>query len=152
MMQRQTLILTRQISLVQMPLVRHRQQMTVRWVQLSPIIIATDRCSVKNEEEANFEVSPLSDSTGPHWGGKSHREHKELARNIRPRVLIVIGVSWRRPPSVNLVDSHSKLTARCILCLLLQAGIYRGRWVYFWLQYQAKFTAPALIPYLSQAT
>ena len=89
---------------------------------------------VENEEEANFEVSPLSDSTGPPWGGKSHREHKELARNIRPRVLIVIGVSWRRPPSVNLVDSHSKLTARCILCLLLQAGIYRGRWVYFWLQ------------------
>ena len=89
---------------------------------------------VENEEEANFEVSPLSDSTGPHWGGKSHREHRELARNIRPRVLIVIGVSWRRPPSVNLVDSHSKLTARCILCLLLQAGIYRGRWVYFWLQ------------------
>ena len=27
----------------------------------------------KSEEEANLEVSPLTDFTGPHWGGKSHK-------------------------------------------------------------------------------
>ena len=97
-------------------------------------IIATSCCCLEIRRRGQPRGKPTYEiSLGP-VGGKSHREHKELARNIRPRVLIVIGVSWRRPPSVNLVDSHSKLTARCILCLLLQAGIYRGRWVYFWLQ------------------
>ena len=42
----------------------------------------------KSEEEANLEVSPLTDFTGPHWGANHIREHRELA-HFRSRGLIV---------------------------------------------------------------
>ena len=88
----------------------------------------------KSEEEANLTVSPLTDFTGPHWGANHIGNTRSSLAKSDLGFWLSIGLSWRRPPSVNLVDSHAKLTARCILCLLLQAGIYRGRWVYFWLQ------------------
>ena len=39
----------------------------------------------KSEEEANLEVSPLTDFTGPRWGANHIREHRELA-HFRPGV------------------------------------------------------------------
>ena len=44
----------------------------------------------KSEEEANLEVSPLTDFTGPHWGGKSHKG----TQGTRPFQTRGLTVNW----------------------------------------------------------
>ena len=52
----------------------------------------------KSEEEANLEVSPLTDFTGPRWGANHIREHRELA-HFRSGGLIVNWSVMEESPS-----------------------------------------------------